>query len=80
MYSYLIINQLTAIAKRDLRFFAVRPKSGCRVEILPYNNMWCNVIIRLHPNFAYSVILGYIRSNFKDCKCSKKAKEFIQKY
>ena len=80
MYKYYIFNQPTYDAKRALKFFSRNNKEGCRINIMPYNNLWCNVIIRLHPNFAYSVILNYIRINFKNCKCSDKAKTFVQEY
>ena len=80
MYKYYVFNQPTYFAKRALSFFTKLPREGCRVEIMPYNNTWCNVSIKVHPNFAYSVILNYIKMNISQCKCSKKAKDFINKY
>lgn len=80
MYKYYFFNQPTHSAKRALSFFIRYPREGCRVEIEPYNNMWCNITISLHPNFAYSVILNYIYANRNALKCSNKAKEFYNKY
>ena len=77
MYKYYIFNQPIYSAKRALSFFTRYPREGCRVEIEPYNNMWCNVTISLHPNFAYSVVMNYIAYNKDSLKCSDKAKEFI---
>ena len=77
MFKFYIFNQPTYSAKRALGFFTRHPREGCRVEIEPYNNMWCNVTISLHPNFAYSVILNYISNNKNSLKCSQKAKDFV---
>ncbi len=77
MYKYYIFNQPIYSAKRALSFFTRNPREGCRVEIETYDNMWCNVTISLHPNFAYSVILNYISNNKDSLKCSQKAKDFI---
>lgn len=77
MYKFYIFNQPTYSAKRALGFFTRHPREGCRVEIEPYNNIWCNVTISLHPNFAYTVILNYIIDNKDSLKCSNKAKDFI---
>lgn len=80
MYKFYIFNQPTYDVKRTLGFFIRHPREGCRVEIEPYNNMWCNVTIYLHPNFAYSIILNYISNNKKSLKCTTKAKQFIKTY
>ncbi len=77
MFKFYIFNQPTYDAKRTLGFFLRKDREGCRVEIEPYNNMWCNVTISLHPNHAYSVILNYISNNKDSLKCSKSAKDFV---
>lgn len=79
MYKFLIINQPTWHVKQCLSFFTRKNnKPGCRIYIHPYNNMFCNVEIYLHPDHMYCVVLNYIKANKKYCKCSAKAKEYFE--
>lgn len=81
MYKFLIINQPIWAVKQHLNFFARKNnKPGCRVYIHPYNRLFCNVEIFLHPNYAYCVVINYIRYNKKECKCSEKALNFINSF
>lgn len=80
MYKFYIFNQPTYSAKRALKFFSRNNKEGCRINIMPYNNLWCNVEISLHPNYAYCVIMNYIANNKDSLKCSDKARQFINSH
>ena len=77
MFKFYIFNQPTYSVKRALGFFLRKDREGCKVHIMPYNNLWCNVEIALHPNHAYCVIMNYIVDNKDSLKCSDKAKQFI---
>lgn len=79
MYKYVIPNQSLYDTKQYLNYFIDRNRKGCKVELYPYNNLWCYVVIWVHPNYDYSVIRNYIKMHLKynQCICSDKAKQFL---
>ena len=79
MYKFLIINQPIWVVKETLHFFIRNNREGCKINIFPYNNTYCNVEIYLHPNHYYCVVTNYIKWKIKECKCSEKAKQWLTK-
>lgn len=80
MYKYTITNRVIYDVERCLHYFTRNNRKGCKIEIAPYNTMFCNVTIYLHPNYLYCVVLNYIKDNLDNCICSNSAKNHLNSY